>query len=148
MSIKADRIKMENAVRNLLAVVIASEKTVCFFDIHAMCASLKLSHLAKSQYHETFSDILTGAHIHKEYGDWVTCEYESNVRVLVQLAKAGETQSVCDEKKNYFARYGDKDSIRVAFPVRRKKTLRVDVPSDMSEEDVQAAIDAFRKTAN
>ncbi|MFA7287232.1 MAG: hypothetical protein WC052_06225 [Patescibacteria group bacterium] len=143
MSIKADKFKMENAVRALLATVVASGKDICFFDINAFCASLKLSHLSKAQYHDTFTDILTGSDVHKVYGDWVTCEYEMNIRVLVQLSKAGETQSVYDDK-NYFATFGD-ETIRRAFPTKQK--MMVDVPADMSVEDVQAAIHAYQTAA-
>lgn len=144
MSISTDRAKIETAVAALLQEVIDSGKTICFFDLNDFCASLKLSHLRKSDYHNTVSDTLTGTDIHHTYGDWVTGEYECSTRYLVQLAKAGETQSVCDGEKNHFAQYGKSQVYRgKRAPVL--KTLEVDVPEDATPEEIA---EIFRQRAS
>lgn len=142
MSLTTDRVKIENAVVELLKEVIDAGKTICFFDLNDFCASLKLSHLRKDQYHNEVSEVLTGKAVHQKFGDWVTCEYESSVRVLVQLAKAGELQSVCDEEKNHFAVYGSA-GIRRSFPV---KTTQIVVPANLTEEEAQKAVMQYADT--
>lgn len=128
MSLTNDRNKMEAAVVELLKEVIATGKQICFFDLYEFCAALKFSQMRKDQFHDEFSEVLTGRDVGKKYGDWITCEYEGSKRVLVQLAKAGEKQSICDEEKNHFAIGAD--SIRRSYPIKvKKQKLTVEIPA-------------------
>lgn len=143
MSLTADRIKMEKAVVVLLQEVIATGKQICFFDLGEFCAALKFSHLRKDKFHDEFSEVLTARDVHKKYGDWITCEYEGNKRVLVQLAKAGEKQSICDEEKNHFAIGAE--TIRRSYPVKKQK-LTVEIPASLDPEAARKVIDSAMLT--
>jgi len=144
MSLATDLVKVKTAVTALLQDVIASGKTVCFFDMNALMASLKLSHLPKSKFHDEICDVLAWSETHHKYGDWITCEYECSTRVLVQLAKAGDLQAACDEVKNHFVTYSEANlrALRKSFPVKKvkKQTLRVEIPASLDPDEVRTMI--------
>lgn len=105
----ADIAKIEVQVNAMLEAAKIAGKTTVFFDTRAMFNAMKFSKLTRNQFGEQICDQLTGTPTHRKYGDWVACEYECEVWVMVRLAAPGDLQSINDEGRNLFYNTGTRN---------------------------------------
>lgn len=137
----ADITKVETQVLAMVNAAKIAGKTTVFFDIRAMFGVLKVSKMTRKQFSEQICEQLTGSDFHKKYGDWVACEYECEVWVLIRLAAPGDTQSVHDEGRNLFY------NLEVHSKRKKPAVLNMAIPEGMdaktAERLVQETFAAF-----
>lgn len=139
---QADLDKVEVMMTELVKSTLNSGKTTAFYNALDLFREQKFSRLTHKQFDEQLGEVLAGSEFHKNYGDWITCEYECNIRVLVQLAAAGDKQSINDADRNHFINTETRDARKK--PVRRLQNMSIAVPADMDPNvAVQLAQAAF-----
>ncbi len=121
----ADLVKVEEAMLEIVKATVESGKTTAFFDSGELLAKLKFSRLTRNQFHEQLSEVLCGSAFHREFGDWITGEYESNRRFLVRLAAPGEKQSINDPENHFFYNLEIRDK-----PKKKTQFVSVEIPAD------------------
>lgn len=139
----ADIAKVETQVLAMVDAAKIAGKTTVFFDTKVMFAALKFSKMTRAQFTAQVAEQLTGSTFHKKYGDWVACEYECEVWVMVRLAAPGDLQAVNDSTRNMFYNTTTRNTKR-----KQTKTVTIDAPADMSAEDINAALRAFQDRKN
>jgi hypothetical protein len=120
-----------------------SGKTTVFFDTRVMFNAMKFSKMTRAQFTAQVAEQLTGSAFHKKYGDWVACEYECEMWVMVRLAAPGDLQAVNDSTRNMFYNTTTRSAKR-----KQTKTITIDAPADMSADDINAALRAFQDRKN
>lgn len=137
---QSDYLKIEEAMHGLLKGTIAENKTLAFIVARDFLHSAHLSSLTARRFWEWCEDFLTGKNIQDAYGDWILTEYESDVKVLIQLSAKGEIQSIHDPK-NHFPAYGKHG--KSVTQLRPPKKVKVEVPEGLTAEEVTAALEAL-----
>lgn len=137
----ADITKVETQVLAMVNAAKTAGKATVFFDTKAMFSVLKFSKMTRKQFTDQVCEQLTGSDFHKKYGDWVACEYECEIWVLVRLAAPGDKQSVYDDGRNLFY------NTEVRSKRKKPAVLNLNIPEGMdaktAERLVQETFAAF-----
>lgn len=134
----ADIAAVETQVIAMLEAAKIAGKTTVFLDTRAMFNVLKFSKMTRAQFTAQIAEQLAGTALHKKFGDWVACEYECEIWVMVRLAAPGDLQSINDNTRNLFYNTTTRNAKR-----KQTKTVTIDAPADMSADDINKAIALF-----
>lgn len=133
----ADNVKVVEIMTALVKATIESGKTVAIFDAKPLFKAAKFSKLTRQQFFDDISDALTYRAFSEEFGEWSTCEYESDIRVLVRLGLPGEKLAINDPERNFFYNTDIRDK-----PKKKTQIISVEIPA---EDDPDAAAELMQE---
>lgn len=132
----ADLDKVFDIVVKLVRATIESGKTVAMFDAGPLFTAAKFSKMTRDRFFVDLADVLTGSAFTKEMGEWATCEYEGNTRVLFRLGLPGEKLAVNDPERNFFY------NMEIRDKPKKTQIISVEIPADA---DPKAAAELMKE---
>jgi hypothetical protein len=85
-----DSLKVEHAVADILTAALVAGKKYVMVNTRTFMSGRKFSTFTLQKAWLEVEDILTGAGFIQHYGEWISTEYESGVKVFIQLSDVGQ----------------------------------------------------------